>query len=215
MGRLIDMTGQRFGSWTVEGRGGKDKHGQALWLCLCDCGNRSEVPGGRLRRGESRSCGCQKGAACAAANIKHGASVRGRMTSEYRAWSNMIDRCERPGNKQYADWGGRGIKVCVRWRESFAAFLEDMGPRPSPSHTIDRVDNDGDYEPGNCRWATRREQGLNKRNNRSITADGETLYLAEWARRLGTHPSTIISRIKLGWSERRAVTTPITRRRSA
>lgn len=162
----IDMKGRRIGRWSVIAESGRDRHAQALWLCRCDCGTESRVTGGRLRRGESQSCGCAKPAACAAANIKHGDSARGRLTTEYRTWSNMIDRCERVSNKQFRDWGGRGIKVCPRWRESFAAFLADMGRKPSPDHSIDRINNDGNYEPGNCRWATRLEQNRNKRPRR-------------------------------------------------
>ena len=166
MSALIVMNGHRFGLWTVLRENGRDRHGQAFWLCRCDCGTEKNVTGGRLRRGESRSCGCDKPRMCAEANIKHGDSARGRMTAEYRTWSNMIDRCERPGNKQYRDWGGRGIKVCQRWRESFAAFLADMGRKPSPELSIDRIDNDGNYEPGNCRWATRLVQRHNQRRER-------------------------------------------------
>jgi hypothetical protein len=130
-------------------------------------------------------------------------------TAIYRVWAAMRNRCQNPKVKSFNDYGGRGIKVCERW-QSFETFLVDMGPRPSPEYQIDRIDNDGDYEPSNCRWAKRLEQASNKRNNRFITANGETLHMAEWARRLGCQPSAILYRIdRAGWSEADAVTTPI------
>lgn len=190
----VDMTGRVVGLWSVVGFAGADRHGQALWFCRCVCGTEKQVSGGRLRRGESKSCGCDKPRLCAEANIKHGDSARGRLTPEYRTWSNMIDRCERPGNSQYRDWGGRGIKVCERWRESFAAFLEDMGRKPSPAHSIDRINNDGDYEPGNCRWATRSEQMRNRRG--ALLVGGEPLVVV--AARLGVKYETARARLLAG-----------------
>lgn len=161
--RRIDMTGKTAGAQVVLRFVGLDKHGQAMWLVRCACGSERNVQGAKLRSGESTSCGCLKSAKCAAVNVRHGDASRGRLTAEYRTWSNMIDRCERHGNRQFADYGGRGVTVCARWRESFAAFLADMGRKPSPDHSIDRVNNDGNYEPGNCRWATRMEQRANSR----------------------------------------------------
>lgn len=184
MTAMKDMSGQRVGSWVVLAIAGKDPHGQFLWLCKCDCGTEKPVTGGRLRRGESVSCGCTKPAACAAANIRHGHSTRGHLSPEYRTWSNMIDRCERVANRQYADYGGRGITVCERWRADFAHFFEDMGLRPSLFHTIERVDNSRGYEPENCRWATRSEQNRNKRNTIWVTVGGQRIPLSDAARML-------------------------------
>lgn len=207
--KTIDHTGQRFGTQTVLHQHGFDIHRQALWLVACDCGSAPRpVQGSKLRRGESTSCGCAKGAKCAEANIKHGDSARGRMTPEYRAWSNMIDRCEREGNKQFKDWGGRGIKVCARWRHDFAAFLADMGRKPTPQHTIDRIDNDGDYLPGNCRWATRAEQGANKRTTMRLTFRGETRTLREWSRRTGISYATLYARARKGLAADQILTAP-------
>lgn len=204
------MVGLRFGIQTVVESAGIDKHGQCLWLTVCDCGSPARsVQGAKLRRGESTSCGCAKPSKCAAANTKHGASARGRMTPEYRAWSNMIDRCERQGNAQYADWGGRGISVCDQWRHDFSAFLADVGPRPSSAHSIDRVDVNGNYEPGNVRWATKTEQNINKRTTRMLTFDGMTLTVKEWAHRTGQTSHGLDARIRCGWTVERALMTPV------
>lgn len=199
---VIDMTGKVIGFQTVLSRHGIDNHGQCLWLVRCECGNVRAVTGGRLRRGEAMSCGCRKPEKCAAANTKHGDAARGELSAEYRAWSNMIDRCEREGNKQWKDYGGRGILVCVRWRESFAAFLEDMGRKPSPRHSIDRIDNDGNYEPGNCRWATETEQRRNKRNVKYA-------HLIEAAEKNGIRYHTLYARMRNRWAEERAVNEPL------
>jgi hypothetical protein len=131
-------------------------------------------------------------------------------TPEYHAWSGMRQRCYNPKSVDYKNYGGRGIKVCDRWRNSFDAFFEDMGRRPSATHCVERDDNDGDYEPGNCRWATVTEQANNKRSNRVLTHQGETLSVADWSRRTGV-PSTIIrKRIDCyGWSPARAIMTKV------
>jgi len=118
----------------------------------------------------------------------------------------MNKRCRNPADKDYLRWGGRGIRVCERWRNSFENFLADMGKKPSAKHSLDRINNDGDYEPGNCRWATNREQSRNRSNNRYITAFGETLLVVEWAERSNVKLGTIYRRLQYGWSPERAVT---------
>lgn len=207
------MTGIRFGRLLVLDQSGRDRWGQVRWRCLCDCGKEHAAVGGKLRRGEVLSCGCGKSAACAAANIKHGGSARGRMTPEYRAWQNLIHRCENPKAKQYKDWGGRGIKVSPDWRHDFARFLADVGPRPSPQHSIDRRENDGNYEPGNVRWATRMEQRHNSRHLRMITFGSTTMPLVSWAHRTGIDGETIAYRLDAGWSPERALTEPVRSRK--
>lgn len=138
-------------------------------------------------------------------NWKHGETMGHRPTAEYKAWCAMIERCQsnHPASKNYYR---RGITVCERWKHSFPNFLTDMGRKPSPRLTLDRIDNDGNYEPGNCRWATREEQGRNKRSNRLITFRGETLCMADWSRRTGLHPMTLRRRLSAGWPVERALT---------
>lgn len=130
-------------------------------------------------------------------------------TPEHQAWKSMNQRCSNPRRKQYPDYGGRGIRVCARWRSSFLAFLGDMGPRPGPGYSLERRNNALGYEPGNCYWATRGEQNLNRRSARRISVDGLTLSIAEWARRSGISKSLIAARLdRLGWEPTRAVTQP-------
>ena len=196
--RFIDMTGQSIGGQCVIGCAGLDAHGQAVWSVRCVCGSERTVTGGKLRRGEAGSCGCMKPGRLRVAHTHHGDAANGQLTPEYRSWSNMIDRCERESSKSWNDYGGRGINVCQRWRESFAAFLEDMGRKPTPKHSIDRIDNERGYEPDNCRWATRLEQARNKRGIRFV-------HLYDEAARNGVNKRALMSRIYRGWSEDEAV----------
>jgi hypothetical protein len=128
---------------------------------------------------------------------------------EYGIWWGMVARCEDPRQQNYDRYGGRGIKVCDKWRGSFAAFLADLGPRPSREHTIDRIDNNGNYEPGNVRWATRIEQANNKRTSRTVTALGRTLTMSQWARETGIKRTALDYRINRGWSPDAALTRPL------
>ena len=136
-----------------------------------------------------------------ARNTTHGL----HKTRENAIWREMKQRCSNPKHKKYPQYGGRGIKVCPEW-ESFERFYADMGPRPSDSHSIDRIDNDGDYELANCRWSTRSEQQRNKRNNRLMTHQGKTQPLSVWAKEIGINQNTLRYRIQAGWSDERALT---------
>lgn len=142
--------------------------------------------------------------------IKHGMAIgeHGNRHPLYAIWARMIRRCENPREAHYACYGGRGIRVCERWRKNVAAFLEDMGPRPSPAHSLDRIDVNGHYEPGNCRWATMREQQRNRRSNRMLTFRGETRCIVEWAELAGISATMLSSRLNRGWDPERALVEP-------
>lgn len=153
-----DMHGQRFGKLIVINRAPDDKFGKTVWNCKCDCGNNHTVRANVLRIGGSKSCGCYR----RNLHYKHGHNRKRNRTPEYTSWDAMRQRCYNPKQARYADWGGRGIRVCDKWLTSFENFLADMGTRPK-GHSLDRIDNAGNYEPTNCKWSTKQEQEANKR----------------------------------------------------
>lgn len=198
MSRPLDLKGKRFGKLVGVERAANSKNGSARWVFRCDCGNEKVISASIVKNGITCSCGCLK--------LKRGGLSRSR---EYQAWNNMIRRCHDPKNSKYLYYGGSGISVCERWRSSFQDFLADMGNRPSPAHSIDRIDRTGNYEPGNCRWTTIHIQMRNRRNNIYATIDGVTMTLAEWGRRYGKTKSMIWHRInKMGMTPEQAITSP-------
>ncbi len=162
-GKFADLTGRRFGQLTVLRRA-QPVIKRRNWVVRCDCGTIKTVRSDALRPGITVSCGCHKAASTKARFTRHGHARAGGHSREFTTWRGMRERCRHPGNPAYANYGGRGIRVCERW-EVFENFLADMGPRPA-RHTLDRIDNDGNYEPSNCRWATYSEQLLNTRRSR-------------------------------------------------
>lgn len=207
MGSFVDLTGQVLTRLTVIRRSGT-KRGQAEWECACSCGATVFVTGNDLRTGNTQSCGCLKTDVLRAIHTTHGHSAPGRVTRTWNAWGSMIARCTNPKKEKYRIYGARGITVCERWRD-FANFLADMGECP-PGLTLERKDVNGNYEPGNCEWASLKTQGRNRRNNRVIELAGLTATMAEWADISGIGESTISARIDMyGWSERDAIMSPV------
>jgi len=154
-----DMAGQRFGKLLVLSYAGASPHGQSLWRCACDCGQSTTVIRGSLVAGSTKSCGCSHTRVGGDARNKNG----NKPAPEYGAWAAMKTRCTNPNSNRWHDYGGRGISVCDEWSEDYLAFLNHVGRKPSPAHSLDRIDNDGNYEPGNVRWATRKQQLANRR----------------------------------------------------
>lgn len=172
-----------------------------VWKCLCVCGNYTNVRSGDLTSGKTKSCGCLNREKTRLLKRTHGLSH----TLIYKTWFRMLKRCGNPLDQDWKHYGGRGITVCERW-EDFENFYADMGPKPSDKHSIDRINTDGNYEPANCRWATQLEQVRNRRSNRYITHNGETMCASEWARRLGLTPRMVLGRLQRGYSPEEALT---------
>jgi len=200
--RLIDLSGLRFGRLLVLERAGINSHNHPLWLSLCDCGNTKKAQGENLRDGVTKSCGCLSAELSKRRMTKHGLAK----SPVFRAWIMMRQRCTNKSNKSYHNYGGRGIKVCKRWLNSFENFYKDVGSPPSPNHQIDRIDNDGDYTPKNCKWSTQVEQNNNRRSNHFIFACGKRGTIAQFSRLFGIKPATIRRRLSVGWDADIAVT---------
>jgi len=211
MPKAKDLRGQRFGRLVAIEPLSERKHGHIEWKCKCDCGNFCSVSVGNLSRGVTKSCGCLHRELLANRNKKHNKSY----TRLYGVWRAMKARCYNPNVAAYKDYGGRGISICEEWREDFQAFYDwaivngydENAPRKAC--TIDRIDNDGNYCPENCRWIDWNSQQNNKNNNRMLTYKGETHNVAEWCEITGISRRTLMSRLNMGWSIEDALSKPI------
>lgn len=204
---IKDLTNQKFGRLTALRTNGKNKKGNYLWLCQCECGSEKTIASSDLLTGNSTSCGCYAIEGRREKATTHGMSK----TPEFKAWLHIKERCY--GNsKDAVNYKERGIKVCQRWLDSFENFYADMGDRPSSNHSIDRINNDGNYCPENCRWATKEQQMLNQRRTLRATHQGETKTLKEWADIVGIHYNCLRARKLKGWTDEKILTTPIRKR---
>jgi hypothetical protein len=201
----IVYPGQRFGLLTIVREVAKQSRSRCFEVfCSCDPTVTLVVRLNNLVSGNSSSCGCVRVEKAAARTRIHNAW----QSAEYDAWIAMKDRCFNPKNGSFEHYGGRGITVCEEWRNSALAFLTHVGPRPSPEHSLDRIDVNGNYEPGNVQWATRKQQARNQRTTRWVTLQGQTRSVAEWSELLGVCPKRIYRRLADGWAEEDAVLKP-------
>lgn len=204
MSQIIDLVGKRFGRLVVLAMSNIRKGRDITWECSCDCGKRAVVRGCSLRHGITTSCGCYHRERLQAVVTKHGEC----WSPEYVSWESLKGRCLNPKNKSYARYGGRGITVYEPWVNDFPAFLAHVGKRPTLRHQLDRIDNARGYEPGNVRWATVKEQARNRRSNVMLTLNGQSLCATDWAPIVGLSAGTIVKRVRRGWSDEAALTTP-------
>lgn len=194
--RFVDIEGQKFHRLYVLGFAGVHKNTRSYWWCRCDCQKIVIIDVSKLRNGHTKSCGCYKAEIYRGYRRTHGMTK----TITYKSFDGMKQRCLNPQDEHYPNYGGRGITVCDRWRNSFENFLADMGERPSKQHSIERKDNNGNYEPDNCKWATATEQSNNRRSSRLLTYNGKTQSLALWCRELHLRRDSVNYSLKLGRS---------------
>lgn len=201
--RFKNLTGEMFGRLRVLGFAG-NRH----WYCKCTCGNYVKIFSGNLKcKRENVSCGCYLKEWVVATKTKHGHSAKGKVSAEYGIYNNIIDRCMNPRNDAYKNYGGRGITIWSEWvgENGFISFYNHVGKRPSPQHSLDRIDNNKGYEPGNVHWATLKEQARNMRKNRLITFNNKTQCVAAWAEETGIKEGTIHRRLNAGWPIEKAL----------
>ena len=201
-GNVKYITGKVFTRLTVRRFAGVDKHRNALWECRCSCGKEITASRNRLVTGNTQSCGCLHREITGNIHRKHG----GYLKPEYRSWNAMMNRASSPERAEIKYY--EHVTVCERWRD-LTAFIEDMGKRPGPCYSLDRIDGSKGYFKENCRWATQIQQQNNKSNNKRIVFRGENLTHAQWGRKLGFPKNLIRKRLVKGWSEERALTTPV------
>lgn len=204
--KQIDLTGMRFGKLVAVSIARKSETGtRVYWNCSCDCGGNRVVSNDHLRNGDTTDCGCTR------KHISHWQKHGMYNSRLYRIWSLMKERCYNPKRKEYGNYGGRGISVCDDWKEAKRFFEWAFANGYSDELTLDRIDNDGDYCPENCRWVCRKEQMRNRRNNRYVSFRGRTIPLTQLAEEYGYTYAQLYKRLKLGWSLEDAVTKPISK----
>jgi hypothetical protein len=204
--KIHDFIGKRFNNLLVISRAENTKHGGSRWLCKCNCGGYCTTTGSSLVQNQVECKRC--------ADIRRRKTNAPSYLCEYRIWLSMKQRCENKKCAAYSGYGGRGITVCDRWLASFENFITDMGLRPSINHSIDRINNNGNYEPSNCRWATRKEQARNIRSNRLLEFNGQTKCISEWAEIYGISVNAIDRRLKEGQSVNDAIELPNSRQKT-
>lgn len=208
----MDLKKDKYGRWTLLSESAKTRSNHKRYLCRCECGVVRTVRMIHLKSGASKSCGCLKREICAESgrrNRIHG-NAGERATLTYKSWRAMTQRCCNPKNAGYSIYGAKGISVCDRWKTSFQNFLADMGERPTASHSIDRINPRGQYDPANCRWATPLQQQRNRTNNTFVTIDGVRKCVTEWVEAPGSvSKSAFRRRIQSGWEPKRALFEPI------
>lgn len=197
MGAFKDLSGKRFGRLLVLNVSQRKQGVHILWVCRCDCGKRTTKTAHGLLHGTTRSCGCLYKESRGKAQLKHGGAAGSKPRPEYAVWIAAKMRCFNQKDPAYHNYGGRGITVCDEWKNDFGRFIADMGPCP-PKMTLERIDNDGNYEPRNCRWASRAAQGLNRRNNTFYTFNGVTKTRKEWIAELQIPDPTFCYWIRKG-----------------
>jgi hypothetical protein len=206
---MIIKIGTVFGRLTVIAGPFKSGNNRKLeWQCRCICGNEKPVRGSNLRNGNSQSCGCLSREISRAIHTRHGEGKSGQTSPEYRTWCGIRRRCLDVNATAYSRYGGRGITIHPAWVNSFKAFLASVGRKPGPQYTIERNDNNGNYEPGNVRWATHAEQNRNYSRNRILTINGLTMCASDWADRVGLPRAVVLGRLESGWSATDAVFLP-------
>lgn len=212
MGKYKDITGQKFGRWTVIEYAGKSKYGAYMWKCQCECGTVRNVVGGTLRMGISKSCGCINKEIPHDHYKTHG----GKNDRLYGVWRGIKTRCYNSNDKAYKWYGGRGIKMCDEWKNNYQSFKDwaiETGYNPDAKKyecTIDRIDDDGDYSPDNCRWVNQIVQSNNRLSNHTIEYNGEVHTITQWSKITGIRKDTLRRRIVVyGWSIERALTEPV------
>lgn len=204
--RFVNFTGKHFGLLLIVSYAGRNTSNASRWRCRCACGGEVSKGSRYLLTAKTPNCGCLDRQLAKDRATTHGRS----RTREFYIWSGMKARCTNINDDGYPHYGARGVRVCERWLRSFEAFLADMGQAPSKRHTLERIDNTGDYEPANCRWATPQEQARNRPGfNRLLTFLGQTKCLSEWAEEIGVFPKTLWMRLQAGYTVERALTQPL------